>query len=473
MLAFIPTFCIPMVLSRRLTPEHFGTYKQAFLVYNTLYAIAQVGMAESLYYFIPGSRERGRSLVANSFLALSLSGAIAAIALVAAGGPVSRWLSSPGLAALMPIVAVCLALSLPAAILEIVLIARGSSRVAAAAYAASDALRAACLVIPALLGGDVAGVMMGAAAFSLIRFVACWPLVAGPSLRSIRADLGLMRNQLAYAAPFASAIVIEIVQMNFHQYVVSARFDPATFAVYSVGCLQIPFVEFVANPICNLMMVGMRGNVRDGDPAAAGALWRAATSRIAWFVLPLVGWLLVAGHDLIVVLFTPKYAGAVPVFRVWTLALGLSVLQTDGVLRVFAQTRFLFFLSLMKLAVTVLSIGPLIAAFGLAGAAASPLLAVGLAKIVSMARIRGLLGVSVSRLLPWGSLGRAAATAGAAALVSIAARGFAPPASVTSIVFAAGAYLATGAGAWAALRWLDRDGRGGLPGTAPPREASL
>ena len=42
MLAFIPTFCIPMVLSRRLTPEHFGTYKQAFLVYNTLYAIQKM-----------------------------------------------------------------------------------------------------------------------------------------------------------------------------------------------------------------------------------------------------------------------------------------------------------------------------------------------------------------------------------------------------------------------------------------------
>src|SRR5262249_52762865 len=114
-----------------------------------------------------------------------------------------------------------------------------------------------------------------------------------------------------------------------------------------------------------------------------------------------------------------------------------------------------------------------IAAFGLAGAAASPLLAVGLAKLVSMARIRDLLGVSVSGLLPWGSLARAAATAGVAAFASIAVRGFAAPGSVTSIVFAAGAYLAAGAGAWGALRWLDRAGGGGLPGAVPPREASL
>ena len=31
----------------------FGTYKQLFLIYATLFGVAQLGMAESLYYFIP------------------------------------------------------------------------------------------------------------------------------------------------------------------------------------------------------------------------------------------------------------------------------------------------------------------------------------------------------------------------------------------------------------------------------------
>ena len=52
-LGFILAFITPMVLVRVFTQEDFGTYKQLFLIVNTLFVIAQMGMAESLYYFLP------------------------------------------------------------------------------------------------------------------------------------------------------------------------------------------------------------------------------------------------------------------------------------------------------------------------------------------------------------------------------------------------------------------------------------
>jgi O-antigen/teichoic acid export membrane protein len=59
--AFAATFFIPVVLARVFSQAEFGTYKQIFLVYATLYYIAQFGMAESLFYFLPSaSREAGR-----------------------------------------------------------------------------------------------------------------------------------------------------------------------------------------------------------------------------------------------------------------------------------------------------------------------------------------------------------------------------------------------------------------------------
>ena len=51
--AFIATFFVPAVLARIFSQEEFGTYKQLFLVWATLSAAAQFGMAESLFYFLP------------------------------------------------------------------------------------------------------------------------------------------------------------------------------------------------------------------------------------------------------------------------------------------------------------------------------------------------------------------------------------------------------------------------------------
>ena len=52
-------------------------------------------------------------------------------------------------------------------------------------------------------------------------------------------------RQLAYALPFALAVGIEVVHLNWHQYAVAARFDAAAFAIYAVGCLQIPLVDLI------------------------------------------------------------------------------------------------------------------------------------------------------------------------------------------------------------------------------------
>ena len=60
------------------------------------------------------------------------------------------------------------------------------------------------------------------------------------------------------------------------------------------------------------------------------------------------------GADAIIrVLFTERYAASVPVFMVSSLTVLLGTLQVDGVLRVYAQTRLLFALNVLRLALVL------------------------------------------------------------------------------------------------------------------------
>ena len=63
-----------------------------------------------------------------------------------------------------------------------------------------------------------------------------------------------------------------MLQINWHQYAVAARFDAATFAIYAVGCLQIPLVDLIVTSTANVMMVEMAER-RSADLAAARWLW--------------------------------------------------------------------------------------------------------------------------------------------------------------------------------------------------------
>ena len=111
-------------------------------------------------------------------------------------------------------------------------------------------------------------------------------------------------------AAFAAAIFVEIVQASLPQYAVSHLFNPATFAIFSVGCLQIPLVDFAASPTSDVMMVKMQERLAEGRKPAVLAIWHDTTWKLALLFFPLVAFCVVAAKQIIVLLFTAKYAAS-------------------------------------------------------------------------------------------------------------------------------------------------------------------
>src|SRR5439155_689591 len=156
--------------------------------------------------------------------------------------------------------------------------------------------------------------LWGGVAFAAARLCFMLLYLSREYASRLRPHAELLKKQLAYALPYQAYVLAESMQSNLHHYVVSHSFNAATFAIYSVGCLQIPLVEFVASPVCDVMMVSMSEAMRDGQKGRVLELWHNTTRKLAMLFFPLFGILLLSGHDLIVFLFTGAYAASVPVF---------------------------------------------------------------------------------------------------------------------------------------------------------------
>jgi len=443
------SFCIPVALARVFDPGAFGAYKQLFLLYGTLFGIAQVGMAESLFYFVPSDRDRAGRYAVNSLLVLLWAGAACAAALRIGRRAIAAWLGNEALAGAVPLLGIFLALMLASAGLEIVLTARKRYAAAAGAYAASDLARAALLVVPVLMVRTLDALLYGAIAFAALRLVAAVVVLRREFGTGLGADGVLLRSQLMYALPFELSVAVEVLQANWHQYAIAHRFDAATFAIYSVGCLQVPLVDLVASSTCNVMMVQMAEEVAAGRNDAALETWRDAVRKLALVFVPLVGFLAVGARDLIVLLFTDVYARSVPIFMIWSVAFLLAALPVDGVLRVHAETRYLLFLGVVKLALVMVLAPWLIARLGLYGGVAVALVATLAGKILALARIRTRLRTALPALLPWADLAGvtlAAALSGLAALLAQRALDLPPLPSLaaTGILYAASCAILLG-----------------------------
>ena len=403
-LGFVAAFAIPVVLVRIFDQTEFGTYKQLFLLYTTLYGIAQVGMAESLYYFIPTAPAQRGSYIVNSLLALGLSGLLCLAVLSAVAGRVGNWFHNPGLVPYVPAIGAYLLLMLMSAVFEIVMITRKHHRFAFGAYALSDLVRASLFVLPALLFHSMTALFAGAIAFAALRFMLVLGYLRSEFPQLPRFEPALLKKHLLYAMPFALAVSIETAQVNLHMYVVSAHFDAATFAIYSVGCLQVPLVDFMMTSTSSVMMVRMSEDIREGRRDAALELWLDTTRKLAMVFAAMVGGLVVTASILIPLLFTRAYAASAPLFMVWSISMFFAAIMTDSVLRVNADTRFLIIQNLIRLAVVAVAILWFLDTFGLMGAVLVTLLSTLTAKVVGLSRICKLMACAPKDVLPWKSL---------------------------------------------------------------------
>ncbi|MBI5547732.1 MAG: polysaccharide biosynthesis C-terminal domain-containing protein [Deltaproteobacteria bacterium] len=403
-LAAVLTFCIPLALARAFPQAEYGTYKLLVLVSQTLYYVLPVGMAQSLYYFLPRARLR-RPYLMQTLSFLALAGLVSMAGIWLGRFTLARLLNNqdlPRFALELGIYTLGLVGSMP---LEVSQTARGRTVRAAWIYIASDALKALAMTLPALLGFGLDGVMAGMAGFALLRLAATWMVLLrgedGPLF-----DAAGLREQLGYALPYGAAMAVAVPQFYFHQFVVSSRLDAATFAIYAVGIFQLPIIDLIYTPTSEVLMVRIAELEGEGRSPAAAAVFREATLRLAKLFLPLVAFLVATAPEFITALFTPRYLGSVPIFRVVTLGVVFACLPVDGVLRARGETRHIFKSYVVKAAVNIPLVLLGVVHLGMMGAVLAWLVAEAVGKLVLALRLPRALGIPLRELLPLVALAR-------------------------------------------------------------------
>jgi O-antigen/teichoic acid export membrane protein len=410
-------FAIPMALARVLLPESYGTFKQAWLLASTLYLVLPFGLTPSLVYFVPREPGRKNLFISNVLLLTTAVGALAALVLLAAGPFVARAFHNDELRHLMPWVAAFTAFKLAGASYDVVYMSEGRIKAAALVRTSSEVLYTVCLIAGALWTRSVAGAFAGVTLATFVRALACW--IALVREHGVAVEWGELKRQLAYALPFGAAFAIIIPQQQFHSYLVSASVTAAAFAVYSVGCLQLPIVDMLYSPVCEILQLGIAEHDAKGDNAGALRLFREAVARLAFVFVPCMALLAIVAPTLISFLFTDRYAGAVPIFRLAIISIPMTALPLDGVMRARAQNKFMFRVSLLKVALTAPLAWAGLQVFGPIGALGGWLCAEETCRMILLHRAARLFGTTILGTLPrelWLQAGAAAIAAAPGAL---------------------------------------------------------
>lgn len=435
-IALVLAFLLPLVLVRGLSRGEFGLYKQSFQILSTTVSLLCLQVSASAYYFMPRQPHRKPQVAMN--VLLFYLGVGSALALFFALYP--RWVThifhGDGLVPVVPMLGLVILFWLVATNLEGIAIANGDIRWSSAVIVAMQVLKTSLLILAGIVFGSIQALIIAAL---LIGSVHCaiffiylrrrfgrfwWPI-----------DWQLFRAQLANSLPFGIGSIAYIIQYDLHNYYVSYYFSPADFAIYAVGCFQLPLLLVLFDSVDTVLFPEVARLEKEGAYDRIIGVWVKAMRLLAFVFFPTCALLLVVRQELIVTLFTAEYAAAAPIFAVNLFNLLLWLGLTGPVLRAFVEFKyFRFKLYLVLLPVSFFALYAGIQMAGLLGAIAAVAFTRGLDVAITMTLLGRRLGMGREDLRRFAPLLRLFAAAALAGLVTWTAKAALTPLPMIAIL---------------------------------------
>ena len=425
-LAFVFAFALPVLLTRSLTQNEYGLFKQVFLIITTATALLPLGFGMSTYYYLPRETDEKRrgQIILNIMLFNLVMGAAACLLFLFWPGLIAGIFNDPSIPTYAPLVGVVILLWLFSAFLEIVPIANQELKLATIFIVFGQLTRTVLLLAAAIVFDSVKALIYAGLIHGIIQSIVLLWYVSSRFPGFWRAfDWSLTRKQIAYALPFGLAGLLFTVQTDLHNYFVSNQFSAATFAIYSIGVAQVPLVGILRDSVSSVILPRISYLQEQNQPREIIELLANAVRKLAAVYLPIYVVLLITGREFLTVMFTSAYAESWPIFAINLTLLPLSLLEVDAVVRAYEEHRY--FLVKLQLVLSVLMVFGLwygISNFGLIGTISVVVAINFLLRVVLAARFSRVLGVKLRDWLLFKDVGKVAVASVVAGLLCLFVR---------------------------------------------------
>jgi O-antigen/teichoic acid export membrane protein len=163
-LGFAFAFALPVLLTRTLSQNEYGLFKQLFLITTTAAALLPLGFGMSAYYYLPREKDPKRrgQVIFNILLFNLLMGSAACLLLILWPGVIAAIFRDPGISSYVPLLGVIILLWLSSSFVETVAVANQELKLATIFIVAGQLTRTILLLACAIMFDSVRALLYAA-----------------------------------------------------------------------------------------------------------------------------------------------------------------------------------------------------------------------------------------------------------------------------------------------------------------------
>jgi O-antigen/teichoic acid export membrane protein len=405
----------PMLLTRLLSVEQFGQYREFLLYATVLDVIAAYNITTSLLRFVAHQPEHRQQFVDQALL-MTLSTSM----LVIIGTAVLNWVF-PG--------AIVGSYMLPLGIFIFVYVNfdfwehmwLAQRRVGAVfAYTTGRLIaRIITVVTAAWLTSDVHVIIWSLVALESARFLGSLFMWLRYRHRGEHRLESGWHEQLKFCGPAGAASVLVTLNKSMGSLYVAKMLGPIGLAHYSIGTYMRPIITVLRNSLSDALLPEMSEKHRSKQHGDSMTLWRRMTIIAAIMLIPAAVLLWRFADTIVVTLFSMEYRAAVPVFQIYLLVLFREVVDFAVPLRAANRTAPLMYSNLLSIVVNAILLSILLPTVGLLGAAMAFIISRMIEGVYLGYQTARAFGVPGMSLIKWGDLGKILVAAAVASLTLV------------------------------------------------------
>lgn len=313
-----------MILSRYLSKNDYGTYKQVMYVYTTLLSVFTLGLPKTFSFFLPRlDISQAKSLVKKIIYLLFILGLVFSVLLYVFSSQIASFLKNQELDVALKVFSLVPLFILPTMGLDGILATYQKTKTLAIYTALTRLFQLFCVIIPILfMNGDYIQALIG---FTISSFISL--LFALYIIQNALKNKGTQPSEITYheifkfSLPLLYASLWGILISSADQFFISRYFGTKIFAEFSNGAMELPFIGMIVGASATVLSpIFSRMSHESLDPQKdIYPIWISVFEKTVKLVYPLIIYFWFFADVLMIVLYGQQYNNSSIYFRIKTI----------------------------------------------------------------------------------------------------------------------------------------------------------
>lgn len=309
------TLVSSMILSRYFNKADYGTYKQVMYVYHTLLTVFTLGLPRAFSYFLPRVPDDQAKSLINKLTRIFFILGIAFSLVLFFGSPlIAQILKNPELNKALKLFAVVPAMLLPTLGLDGIMATYKKTQFLAIYKTATSLLTLLCVALPVMVFGlgymdAIKGFIVGSA----IQCALALYLRNHPVRKFGKEPCEVTLKEIfKFSLPLLQASLWGLLIASTDQFFISRFFGNETFAEFSNGSIELPFVPMIVGACATVLSpVFSRMSHENVDfKTQVFPLWKNVFEKTAKLIYPILVYCIVFATPIMEVLYGKQYSNS-------------------------------------------------------------------------------------------------------------------------------------------------------------------